>query len=203
MIPVAVGAAMSFKMDQDRKVSVAVFGDAAIEEGAFAESLNFAVTNALPVLFLCENNLYSTHTPLSVRQPASKIFERFAIPEMKTRQIDGNDACFLYEELKAAIEHVRALKGPLFIECLTYRVREHVGPLFDYDRGYRSKEEVDAWMKRCPIALLTAQLIKENVLISAQAQTMKENWKSRADEAYAKALKAPWPDAATLEEYVY
>lgn len=203
MMPVAVGAAMSFKMDQNRKVAVTVFGDGAIEEGVFAESLNFAVTNALPVLFLCENNLYSTHTPLSVRQPPSRIIDRVAIPEMAAQQIDGNDACLVYEKLQIALEHVRKLKGPLFIECLTYRVREHVGPLFDYDRGYRSKEEGEAWMKRCPVLLLTAQLIKENVLSMAEAQAMKNNWKLKADEAYEKALKAPWPQASEIEEYVY
>jgi pyruvate dehydrogenase E1 component alpha subunit len=194
MIPVAVGAAMSFKMDLNRKVAVAVFGDAAIEEGVAAESINFAVTNALPVLFICENNLYSTHSPLSVRQPPSKIYERFSIPEMETQQIDGNDACLVYEKFKIALDHVRRLQGPLFIECLTYRVREHVGPLFDYDRGYRSQQEVEAWIKRCPISRLTAQLIKENILSLPQAQTMKENWKLKADEAYEKALKAPWPE---------
>ncbi len=129
MIPVAVGAAMSFKMDQNSKAAVAVFGDAAIEEGVFAESINFAVTNALPVLFFCENNLYSTHTPLGVRQPPSKIYERFSIPEMPARQIDGNDACLVYEIFKTALDSVRKLKGPLFIECLTYRIREHVGPV--------------------------------------------------------------------------
>jgi len=203
MIPVAVGAAMSFKMDQKPQVAVAVFGDAAIEEGVLAESINFAVTRALPVLFLCENNLYSTHSPLSVRQPASAIYQRFAIPEMQTLQIDGNDACLVYETLKKAVSHVREGKGPFFIECLTYRIREHVGPLFDYDRGYRSQQEVEAWMKRCPILHLTNQLIKDNVLSPAQAQAMKDNWKLKADEAYAKALKAPWPDAATLEEHVY
>ena len=202
MIPVAVGAGLSFKMDSKKQVAVAVFGDAAIEEGVFAESVNFAATHALPVLFLCENNLYSTHTPLSVRQPASKIYERVSIPEMSAQQIDGNDACLVYEKLKKALEHVRN-KGPLFIECLTYRVREHVGPLFDYDRGYRSQEEVEAWIKRCPISRLTAQLIKENILTLPQVQAMKEQWKSKADEAYAAALKAPWPDAATLEEHVY
>jgi pyruvate dehydrogenase E1 component alpha subunit len=203
MVPVAVGAAMSFKMDLNRKVAVAVFGDAAIEEGVLAESINFAVTNALPVLFLCENNLYSTHTPLSVRQPASKIYERISIPEMPAQQIDGNDVCLVYEKLKMAVDHVRRLQGPLFIECLTYRVREHVGPLFDYDRGYRSRQEVEAWMKRCPVSLLTAELIKENVLSLSQVQSMKEQWKSRADGAYAAALKAPWPDTSTLEEHVY
>jgi len=203
MVPVAVGAAMSFKMDQSHKVAVAVFGDAAIEEGVVAESINFAVTNTLPVLFICENNLYSTHTPLPVRQPPSKIYERFAIPEMPTQQIDGNDACLVYEKFRSAIDHVRRLKGPLLIECLTYRVREHVGPLFDYDRGYRTQEEVEAWMKRCPVSLLTAQLIKEGVLSLSQSQTMIGNWKSKADKAYEAALNAPWPDAATLEEFVY
>jgi pyruvate dehydrogenase E1 component alpha subunit len=203
MIPVAVGAAMSFKMDLNRKVAVAIFGDAAIEEGVFAESVNFAVTNALPVLFICENNLYSTHTPMSVRQPPSKIFERVSIPEMPAEQIDGNDACLVYEKIKKAVDHVRKLQGPVFIECLTYRVREHVGPMFDYDRGYRSQEEVESWMKRCPVLLLTAQLLKENVLSRDQAQAMQNQWKLKADQAYASALKAPWPDAAVLEEHVY
>ena len=202
MIPVAVGAALSFKMDSNHKVAVAIFGDAAIEEGAFAESVNFAVTNSLPVLFLCENNLYSTQTPLAVRQPASKIFERVSIPEMSAQQIDGNDACLVYEKIKIALDHVRN-KGPLFIECLTYRVREHVGPLFDYDRGYRTQEEVESWIKRCPVALLTKQLIDEKIVTLADAEAMKEQWKLKADAAYAAALKAPWPDVVTLGEHVY
>src|SRR5208283_5272505 len=115
MIPVAVGAAMSFKMDSTPRVAVAVFGDAAIEEGVFAESINFAVTNTLPVLFICENNLYSTHTPLSVRQPPSAIYQRYSIPEMKAQRIDGNDVCLVYETLKEAVDHVRKGQGPLFI----------------------------------------------------------------------------------------
>jgi TPP-dependent pyruvate/acetoin dehydrogenase alpha subunit len=203
MIPVAVGAAMSFKMDLNNKVAVAVFGDAAIEEGVFAESINFAMTHALPVLFICENNLYSTHSPMSVRQPASSIYMRYSIPEMPSQQIDGNDACLLYEKFKIAVDHVRNLNGPFFIECLTYRVREHVGPLFDYDRGYRSQDEVETWMKRCPILHLTSQLINENLLNLAQMQAMKEHWKLKADYAYEMALKAPWPSTSTLEEHVY
>jgi pyruvate dehydrogenase E1 component alpha subunit len=182
---------------------VAVFGDGAIEEGVLAESINFAVTKSLPVLFLCENNLYSTHTPLSVRQPPSGIFQRFATAEMQSQQIDGNDACLVYETLKEAIAQVRSLKGPLFIECLTYRVREHVGPLFDYDRGYRSQEEVESWMKRCPVYLLTDKLVKENILNAQQAQAMQAAWKQKADQAYAAALKAPWPEAMSLEDHVY
>ena len=203
MIPVAVGAAMSFKMDKNHQVAVAVFGDAAIEEGVFAESVNFAVTQRLPVLFLCENNLYSTHTPLSVRQPPSSIAARVAIPEMPTEQIDGNDACLLYDKFKITVDHVRNLKGPLFIECLTYRVREHVGPLLDFDRGYRSRQEVESWIKRCPVSLLTARLIDENLISQDEVQAMKDHWMIKADQAYEAALKAPWPEMATLTEHVY
>ena len=86
---------------------------------------------------------------------------------------------------------------------MTYRVREHVGPLFDYDRGYRSQEEVESWMKKCPIARLTNQLIKENILNLPQAEAMKNKWKIKADEAYTAALKAPWPDPLTQEQHVY
>lgn len=203
MIPVAVGAAMSFKMDSKPQVAVAVFGDAAIEEGVFAESVNFAVTRCLPVLFLCENNLYSTHTPLSVRQPPSSIVKRVSLPEMPGQQIDGNDACLVYEKIRQALDHVRSLKGPQFIECMTYRVREHVGPLFDYDRGYRTQEEVESWIKRCPISRLTADLLKENLLSLEQVQIIKDKWKLKADEAYAAALKAPWPHPQALQEHVY
>jgi pyruvate dehydrogenase E1 component alpha subunit len=203
MIPVAVGAAMSFKMDVYPRVAVAVFGDAAIEEGVFAESVNFAMTNNLPILFLCENNLYSTHTPLSVRQPASPIYKRIGLPEMPSQQIDGNDAWLCYENFKTAVDHVRGLKGPLFIECLTYRIREHVGPMLDFDRGYRTQEEVEAWMKRCPVSLLSTQLIHENILSASQVQAMKTYWLKKADDAYAAALNAPWPQEEDLVKHVY
>jgi pyruvate dehydrogenase E1 component alpha subunit len=203
MIPVAVGAAMSFKMDKKPYVSAALFGDAAIEEGAFAESVNFAVTHKLPVLFVCENNLYSTHTPLSKRQPPSPIYKRMAQPDMPVAQVDGNDACLLYETFSQAVARVRDLQGPVFIECLTYRVREHVGPQFDYDRGYRTQQEVEGWMKRCPLALLSARLIDEKILTHSQVEAMKGNWKASSDAAYMAALKAPWPEESDLQTQVY
>ena len=203
MIPVAVGAALSFQMDESKRVAVTVFGDAAIEEGVFAESLNFAVTKKLPVLFVCENNLYSTHSPLSVRQPPSPIHERIRINELKTESIDGNDVLLVYQTMLNTIESIRSGGGPVFIECQTYRIREHVGPLFDYDRGYRTKEEVDSWMTRCPVRLLKGRLINEGVMTETEITETEKHWARKADEAYTLALKSPWPDSSTLLEYVY
>ena len=203
MVPVAVGAALSFKMDRKDNIAVALFGDAAIEEGAFAESVNFAVTKRLPVLFICENNLYSTHSPLSVRQPPSSIHERLSIPEMPVMQIDGNDAGAVYKAMKEAAAKVRGGSGPVCIECLTYRVREHVGPLFDHDRGYRTKQEVDAWTERCPVARWKKHLSEQRIMTIGEMEQMEDKWARAADEAYARALKSQWPSPDTLLDHVY
>jgi len=203
MVPVAVGAALSFKMDGKDNIAVAVFGDAAIEEGVFAESVNFAVTKKLSVLFLCENNLYSTHSPLSVRQPPSQIYERLRTPEFKTQKIDGNDAELVYTTLQKAVAEIRKSQMPQLVECLTYRFREHVGPLFDHDRGYRSKEEVERWMAQCPIKRFTEKLVKERTMTAQEIEALKAKYVKLADEAYAAALKSPWPQASTLMEKVY
>ncbi len=203
MMPVAVGAALSFKMDQSSQIAVAVFGDAAIEEGVFAESVNFAVTKKLPVLFVCENNLYSTHSPLGVRQPPSAIAERVAFKEFPSYQIDGNDAPLLHKTFGKLIADIRATGQPQFVECLTYRIREHVGPLTDYHYGYRSLAEVEAWMSKCPIARLSQQMIKEQMLSQKDIEDMSSVWKKTALAAYQKALNDPWPLASELTTHVY
>ena len=202
-IPVAVGAALSFQMDGKKEIAAAIFGDATVEEGVFAESVNFAVTKKLPVLFLCENNLYSTHSPLSVRQPPSPIFERVRFQEFPTEQVDGNDVVQVYETLMTAIKYIRYCRMPYFVECLTYRIREHVGPLYDYDRGYRTKEEVDEWAAKCPIKRLSKQLIDEKIMTAAQIESEEKNWAKAADDAYELALQSPWPDVLSLTENVY
>lgn len=203
MIPVAVGAALSFKMNKEKKVAVACFGDAAIEEGVFSESLNFAVVKKLPILFVCENNLYSTNSPLKVRQPPSAIYKRVKIPELSTCQIDGNDVERVNAAAREAVQRCRQGKGPAFIECLTYRVREHVGPLFDYDRGYRSKKEVDGWINKCPIKRYQAKLIKEKVLTLHTVDDIKRNVMQDVELSYTKAMRSPWPKPETLLEHVY
>ena len=203
MIPVAVGAALSFNMDNKDNVAVSIFGDATIEEGVFPESVNFALTKKLPVLFLCENNLYSTHSPLSVRQPGSPIYQRLSSPDFKTTQIDGNDVELVHQTLSRVIEEIRKTKTPQLVECLTYRFREHVGPLFDYDRGYRTKEEVDLWMERCPIKRYSEKLVNDQVMSKQQIDALNDKWGKRSDEAYQLALSSPWPETTELLRSVY
>lgn len=202
-IPVAVGAALSFEMDKKKEIAVAVFGDATVEEGVFAESVNFAVTKKLPVLFVCENNLYSTHSPLSVRQPPSPIFERVRSKEFPTEQVDGNDAVKVYESFRMAIKYIRYCRMPFFVECLTYRVREHVGPLHDYDRGYRTKNEVDDWIAKCPIKKLSKELMSERLMTATEIAAEEDKWAKVAEESYQRALQSPWPDASSLTGNVY
>ena len=203
MIPVAVGAALSFRMDRKNNVAVAFLGDAAIEEGVFSESLNFAVLKKLPVLFICENNLYSTHSPLKVRQPLSPIFKRIRTPELKTLQIDGNDVLKVYETVREALAGCRKGQGPVFIECLTYRIREHVGTLMDYDRGYRSKKEVEAWMKKCPLKKMERIIIKKDILSKPEIERLSRELGQEAESSYRKALNSPWPKKETLLDHVY
>ena len=203
MIPVAVGAALSFQMDKLKHVSVVFFGDAAIEEGVFAESLNFAIVKKLPILFVCENNLYSTNSPLKVRQPQSPIYKRVRIPELPTQQIDGNDVEEVFHTALKAVAPCRLGQGPVFIECLTYRIREHVGPLMDYDKGYRSKEEVESWMKKCPVKRYQTKLIKQKILSQTLLQAMTQQLKEEVNQAYEKALVSPWPKPGSLLTHVY
>ena len=149
--PHAVGCALAFQMKKEKRVAIASSGDAVIEEGVFHESLNWASMKKLPVVFVCENNLYSTHTPLEERQPAIEIYKRaesYGIPGIR---VDGNNVLEVFSAAQKAIERARDGGGPTLIEAMTYRWREHVGPNFDFDLGYRTKRELDEWMDQCPI----------------------------------------------------
>ncbi len=203
MIPVAVGAGLAFQMEGLAQVAVALFGDAAIEEGVFTESFNFAVIKKLPVLFICENNYYSTHSHIKDRQPSSPIFKRISIPELKAEQIDGNDVELVYETIRRGVKQCRQGKGPFFLECLTYRIREHVGPLYDFDKGYRSKKEIQDWEKKCPIKLYKKSLVASGVVSLQEIQALEEQFALEAQSAYQKALNSPWPKSEELVGDVY
>ena len=190
---VAVGSALAFKMDGAPRLAVTFFGDGAIEEGIFHECLNFAVVKKLPVLFVCENNGYSTHTPLAVRQPqAIEIHQRGRSYGMPAKLVDGNDVFAVYEAACEAVSAARG-NGPYFLECTTYRWREHVGPLWDYDWGYRTKEEVDGWVARCPIKRATERLIAEGALSAADVKALEGELQAEVDRAVATAKAAPFP----------
>lgn len=202
MIPVAAGAALSFQMDRTRQVAVAFFGDAAIEEGAFAETVNFAMLKRLPLVFVCENNLYSTHTHIRDRQPGSAIFRRVRVPGFITRHIDGNDVEAVYFAACQAAQLCRRGRGPVFLECSTYRFREHVGPLYDYDQGYRTKKEVESWQKKCPILRYGRKLIRRKTFTQKQIDDSCRMLKNQSNVSYQQALKSPWPDPRDLLRWV-
>ncbi len=203
-IAVAVGSAFAFALDRAPRVSVSFFGDGAVEEGVFHESLNVAVVRKVPVVFVCENNLYSTHTPLQVRQPVSQpIFERVRAYGIVSARVDGNDVLAVYQAAAQAVAQCREGAGPYFLECTTYRWREHVGPLWDYDRGYRSKEEVEQWMARCPIKRLSEQCLARSICTEEELHAWRFEFEEEVAEAVAVAKRSPFPAVDSILEGTY
>lgn len=201
---VAVGSAWAFQMDGVPRVAVCFFGDGAAEEGIFHESLNFAVVKHLPVVFVCENNLYSTHTPLEARQPVGiQIWERARTYQMPSQQVDGNDVFAVRTAVAEAVERARSGLGPSFLEFSTYRWREHVGPNWDYDAGYRSKAEVDSWIERCPIKRATAVLLDNQLCTEADIEAWREVAQDDVNQAVMLAKAASFPPVSELLEGTY
>jgi pyruvate dehydrogenase E1 component alpha subunit len=200
----AVGSALAFAMDRLDRVAVTFFGDGTVEEGIFHESLNFAVVKRLPVLFVCENNGYSTHTRLEVRQPVSvPIHTRAGSYGMTSARVDGNDVFAVFAAARDAVERLRRGEGPSFLECMTYRWREHVGPLWDYDKGYRTKTEVDEWIARCPIKRATERLVAEGLCSMEEVERVERECRDEVNRAVAAAKAAPFPAVEDLTVGTY
>ena len=145
-IPHAVGYAYALKLQKKPSIVVTFFGDGACDEGAFAESLNFAALKNVPLLFICENNAYSIHSPQQDRHAKPDICGRAIAHGVPAERIENNDVLEIRRRVGAAVEKVRSGEsGPLFFECMTYRWMEHVGPSEDYHFGYRSRSEAEPW----------------------------------------------------------
>jgi pyruvate dehydrogenase E1 component alpha subunit len=200
-VAVAAGSALAFKMRGEKRVAVSFFGDATCEEGAFYESLNYAAIHKLPVLFICENNLYSTESPLAVRQPAgTDLCQRVETFQVTAQRVDGNDVGAVYAATHEAVERLRAGQGPYFIECMTYRWLEHVGPSFDHDlnRNYRSKAELDRWMENCPVKRCAAELIRRGAATAEALADLDNKVAVETENTIQAARLAPWPVTADL-----
>jgi TPP-dependent pyruvate/acetoin dehydrogenase alpha subunit len=200
----AVGSALAFKLDGSERVAVTFFGDGTVEEGIFHESLNFAEVKRLPVIFVCENNGYSTHTALSVRQREDiPIHERAKSYGIATRLVDGNDVFAVNDVAREIVGLAREGHGPLFVECTTYRWREHVGPLWDYDKGYRTREDVESWIARCPIRRATDQLVVEGVWTRDDVRVLETALAAEVEQAITLAKAAPFPSTTELTVGTY
>lgn len=163
-ISLAVGAGLAFSLQKKNAISVAFFGDGATNEGTFYESLNFAVLHKIPVLFVCENNLYSTHMPIEKCLANTKIFEIAKALKLPSYRIDGNNFFEVYNAARDAIDNIHSKGGPVFLECLTYRWLGHVGSNDDIDKGLRSHTELDYWKTRCPIVQFGEYLQTNGIL---------------------------------------
>ena len=196
-VPVAVGRALASTLAQRDEVSVTFFGDAAVEQGVTHESLAFAALRKLPVIFVCENNGYATASPLSKRQVNPDIWRRAEAHAVPGVGVDGNDVVAVYRAAQTAVERARRGDGPTFIEAKTYRWLGHVGPGDDLAMGYRTREEMDAWRAKDPIATYAARLEALGVLTGAQRRALERSVQDEIDRAveFAKASPFPEPDA--------
>lgn len=150
-LPLAVGMALADKMMKRDRVTVCIFGDGAVAEGEFHESLNLAALWKLPVLFICENNLYAMGTALKFTQSETNISKKAASYRITSRQVDGMDVLKVFDTAQQAVAEIRKGNGPMFIEYLTYRFRAH--SMYDAEL-YREKSEVEEWKKKDPLLLL-------------------------------------------------
>ena len=197
-IPLAVGAALAFSIQKNDSVSVAFFGDGAVSEGVWYESLNFASLKKLPVIFVCENNLYSTHMPVAACLAKTNIYKKAEAFNMPGVRVDGNDVIEIFKAATRAIEDAQHGKGPTLIECMTYRWRGHVGPSDDLDKGLRSKEELDYWIKRCPIKIFEEFLFKQGISSESERIKIYAGIEKEIDEAVTFAKQSPYPDRTEL-----
>jgi len=202
-IPLAVGAALAFTLRKKDNVAIAFFGDGATNEGVFYESLNFASLKKLPVIFVCENNLYSTHMPISACLADIDIRKKAEIFNMPGIRIDGNNIVDIFKTAKKAVRNARLGQGPALLECMTYRWRGHVGSNFDMDKGLRPKEEWEEWMSKCPIKRMETLLTRYNGLSHAETTEMYTSIKKEVEEAVVFAKESPYPEASELMNNVF
>ena len=201
--PIATGAGIGIQNRGTDHVVVCFFGDGAANQGTFHESLNLAALWKLPVLYVCENNQYALSTPLRESAGLPEISERaraYGIPGVR---VDGNDILAVYDAAREAVRRARAGEGPTLLDCLTYRFFGHFTG--DPGRGitYRPKDEMEAWLARCPIARLRRHLLEAGIATEERLRDME----ARAEAAIAAAaqygLDSPWPSPEEALEDVF
>ena len=196
-VPIAVGAALAAKMQNNNRVAVSFFGDSATNEGVFHEALNLAAVWKLPVVFVCENNGYGISVPQWQSTAVKDLSVRAVSYDMPGVTVDGNDAAAVAEAAKAAIDRARAGGGPTLIECKTYR---WMGHWTGDPTPYRTREEVDEWKAKCPIKRLRAALEPEN---AAALDRIEAETAAAIEQAAEFALNSPEPDPARVLDDVF
>ncbi|MGH8198715.1 MAG: thiamine pyrophosphate-dependent dehydrogenase E1 component subunit alpha [Steroidobacteraceae bacterium] len=203
-IPIAVGAALAARMDGKGAIAVSYFGDGAAEEGVFHESLNLAAAQRLPILFVCENNLFSSHLDILLRQPSDRIARFAEANAIRAQTVDGNDVLAVAEAARSLVSHARSGAGPAFLEAVTYRHRGHVGPKEDIDVGVRrTMVELGKWKLRDPIARLFAGMKAQKLIDERDFEALRNEIRRKVADARARAEAADYPDSTALLGAVY
>jgi len=199
-LPLAVGMALADKMMKRKRVTVCLFGDGAVAEGEFHESLNLAALWQLPVLFICENNRYAMGTALEIAESETNIARKAAAYNMSSSQVDGMNVIDVAESVEKAAEDIRAGKGPIFLECLTYRFRAH--SMFDAEL-YREKAEVEVWKKKGPLAVFQKKLEVMGLWEQIDVDALEQEVALIIDEAVAFAENGTLEPIDDLKKFVY
>ena len=202
-IPLGVGLGLSAKLKNENRISTIFFGEGATEEGVFYESVNFSSVKNLPVLFICENNFYSVYSPLDVRQPKKRdISKMVQSMNIEVEKVNGSNVLNAYNTIKNSFEYVRKYKKPKFIEISTYRWREHCGPNFDNDIGYRTEKEFQYWKSKDPLNIMSKKIIKINKN-KINYNDIKINIEKEINSAFKFAENSPKPKRKFAYSGVY
>lgn len=203
-VPLGVGLALSAQLKKNNQISCVFLGDGATEEGVFYESVNFAAVRKLPVLFICENNLYSVYSPLSVRQPNGRsIAKMVEAMGLEVSVGDGHNIASSYEIMKNAVDKVRKTGVPFFLEFSTYRWREHCGHDFDNDIGYRTQEEFLEWQAKDPLNNLERELQQTSSKMAISLEKIKSEIDLEVKKAFDFAERSPFPAQSDAYDGVY
>jgi len=189
-IPVAVGAALALKKDKSRNVVLCFFGDGAINQGVFHESMNMAAIWKLPVVFICENNLYGMSGAVSRVTTTNDLYTRSCAYGIPGEAVDGMDVLAVRDSVRRAVERARNGEGPTLIECKTYR---YYGHSRSDPRVYRTREEEKEWQAKDPILRFRGKVISDGILTESECDGIQAEAKQEVEDAVRFAMNSPWP----------
>ena len=202
-IPIATGAGLAAKMDKTGDIAISYFGDGACEEGVLHESLNMASVMKLPVLYVCENNLFSSHLHIELRQPSNSTARFADSHKIKNNTVDGNDVVGIYKLLVKEITEMRKSSRPFYLEAFTYRWRGHVGHREDIDVGVKRGDELKSWKLRDPIQRLLNSMIAKEIYTQDEFDQLSNSIQIKINNDWLKAESSEYPEKDFLLSTVY
>lgn len=202
-IPIATGDALASAMKGRTRVTVSLFGDGAVDEGVFFESINFAVLKELPIIYVCENNHYAVHSKVSDRHKQTELFKIGEGLGLTGTRLDGNDVTIVYSGMRQACQHIRKGGGPLLLEFMTYRWYEHVGPGMDHGEAYRDQEKLAEALRNDPVEKAKSLLKTEFGVSEETIGQWEGNIHREVEEAIRFAESSPFPGPESLYKDVY